>query len=59
MRHLGTFLIPGEEGLVYNGAFTDALGQHTFGAAVIKDSTLNSIFFQYQNSTGFQIDFQK
>jgi hypothetical protein len=56
MRHLGTFLIPGEESLVYNGAFTDALGQHTFGAAVIKDSTLNSIFFQYQNSTGFPID---
>ena len=49
MRHLGTFLIPGEESLVYNGAFTDALGQHTFGAAVIKDSTLNSVFFQYQN----------
>ena len=56
MRHLGTFLIPGEEGLLYNGAFTDALGQHTFGAVVVTDDTLNSIFFQYQNSTGFPID---
>ncbi len=57
LRHLGTFLLPDNQGLIYNGAFTDALGRHTFGAAMYTDyDTLNSVFFQYQNSTGFPID---
>tara|TARA_B100002051_G_C16737023_1_gene641845 strand:- start:96 stop:3029 length:2934 start_codon:yes stop_codon:yes gene_type:complete len=58
LRHISTFLLPDyDESLIYNGAFSDVMGRHLFAAAVITDyDTLNSIFFQYQNSTGFPID---
>ena len=57
IRHLGTFFLPDERSLLYQGAFTDAIGRHTFGATIYTDyDTLNSIYFQYQNSTGFPIN---
>ena len=58
LRHISTFLLPDyDESLIYNGAFSDVMGRHLFAAAVITDyDTLNSIFFQYQNSTGVPID---
>ena len=57
IKHLGTFFLPDQQGLIYNGAFTDALGRHTFGAAVYTDyDTTNGIYFQYQNSTGLPFD---
>ena len=56
MRHLGTILLPDVEGLLYNGAFTDALGRHTIGGALYTDyGTNHNFYFQYQNSTGFPI----
>ena len=54
MRHLGTIILPDDQGLLYNGAFTDALGKHTFGIGYYTDyDTLNAFIAQYQNSTGF------
>lgn len=58
LRHLGTFVFPDERSLFYQGAFTDALGRHSFGATIFTDyDSLNSLYFQYQNSSGFPIDF--
>jgi len=56
MRHLGTIFLPDVEGILYNGAYTDALGRHTIGAALYTDYGSNhNFYFQYQNSTGFPI----
>ena len=54
MRHLGTIILPDNRGLLYNGAYTDALGKHTIGLGCYTDyDTLNGVFVQYQNATGF------
>ena len=45
MRHLGTILVPDVEGLLYNGAFTDALGRHTIGGALYTDYGTNHSFY--------------
>ena len=57
MKHLGSIVLPDVESFLYNGAFTDALGQHTlamfYGAAWGAESTLHSTYIGYQNSSGF------
>ena len=56
MRHIGTLFLPDVEGLLYNGAYTDALGRHTVAGALYTDYGSNhNFYFQYQNSTGFPI----
>ena len=54
MRHVGSIFFPDVEGLLYNGAFTDALGRHTIAGALFTDySSITNLYVQYQNSTGF------
>ena len=54
MKHVGTLIFPDFGSLFYNSLYTDALGRHTFSTVLLSDYKKNtSIFFQYQNSTGF------
>ena len=53
MRHLGTIIFPDYSSLLYNSAYTDVLGRHTFSTLFWTDYDKNSsLFIQYQNSTG-------
>ena len=54
MKHVGTIVLPDLGSLFYNSLYTDALGRHTFSTVLLSDYKKNtSIFFQYQNSTGY------
>lgn len=56
MKHLGTLIVPDLGSLFYNSIYTDALGRHTFSTVLLSDYKKNtSVFFQYQNSTGYPL----
>ena len=53
LTHVGTLILPDAESLIYQSAFSDAVGRHLLSFSYLTDyDSTNSILFQYQNSIG-------